>query len=180
MAAGIRVRGFVDDRLAGHRVRDLPVTTPDEAPTGETFVVGVASPGVRRRLAAILTERGLRPQTVVHPRAIVGPDTHLGEGVLILGGAHVSSSICIGDHSQVHYNATIGHDAVLDDLVTVYPGANVSGSVHLAEGTTVGSAAVVLQGRTVGRGGFVGAGAVVTRDVAVGTVVVGSPARPHG
>jgi acetyltransferase-like isoleucine patch superfamily enzyme len=78
----------------------------------------------------------------------------------------------------VQYNATVGHDAVLHDRVTVYPGANVSGSVTLEDDVSVGSNAVVLQGRTVGRGAFVGAGAVVTRDVRPGAVVVGSPARP--
>lgn len=179
LAAGIDVRAFIDDALSGQTARDLPVMSPQEAVPDEDFLVGIASPDVRRRLATLLAEHGLRPVTVVHPRAIVAPDTTLGEGCLILGGAHLSSSISVGAHSQVHYNATVGHDAVLRGYVTVFPGANVSGSVLLEDGATVGSAAVVLQGRTVGRDAFVGAGAVVTRDVAPGTVVVGSPARPH-
>lgn len=179
LAAGIPVTAFVDDTLAGATVRGLPVLGPSEVSGDEQFLVGIASPAVRRTLVDVLSGRGLTPATVLHPRAIIGPETTLDDGCLVLGGAHVSSSITIGAHSQVHYNATVGHDTVLHDYVTVYPGANVSGSVVLEADVTVGSAAVVLQGRTVGRGAFVGAGAVVTRDVAPGEVVVGSPARPH-
>lgn len=177
LAAGVKVTGFVDDRLAGTTSRGLPVVLPDEADRGTPYLVGIASPAARRTLVTLLEQRGLAPTTVVHPRAIIGPDTSLGIGCLVLGGAHVSSSITIGDHCQVHYNATVGHDAVLGDFVTVYPGANVSGSVVLAADVTVGSGAIVLQGLTVGSGAFVGAGAVVTRDVPPGEVVVGSPAR---
>jgi len=178
LAAGVAVRAFLDDRLGGTVVRGLPVLAPADAPAGASYLIGIADPHVRHRLARLLDERGLVPVTVIHPRAIIGPDTTLGTGCLVLGGAHVSSSIRIGDHAQVQYNATVGHDAVLADRVTVYPGANVSGSVFLDEDVTVGSNAVVLQGLKVGRGAFVGAGAVVTRDVAAGLVVVGAPARP--
>jgi len=178
LAAGVAVRAFLDDRLGGTVVRGLPVLAPADAPAGASYLIGIADPHVRHRLARLLDERGLVPVTVIHPRAIIGPDTTFGTGCLVLGGAHVSSSIRIGDHAQVQYNATVGHDAVLADRVTVYPGANVSGSVFLDEDVTVGSNAVVLQGLKVGRGAFVGAGAVVTRDVAAGLVVVGAPARP--
>jgi sugar O-acyltransferase (sialic acid O-acetyltransferase NeuD family) len=177
LAARIGVAAFLDDGRAGETVRGLPVLHPNEAPSGAQFIVGIADPEARRRLAALLEERGLTPRDVVHPRAIIGPETRFGVGTLILGGAHVSSSVRAGDQCQVHYNATVGHDAVFGDRVTVYPGANVSGSVHLDTGVTIGSGAIVLQGRTVRAGAFVGAGAVVTRDVAPGEVVVGAPAR---
>ncbi len=179
MAGGVRVRAFLDDRLAGSVARGLAVLAPEEAPAGGRFVVGIAEPEARRRLAALLLGRGLSPATLVHPRAVVAPDTQVGPGCVIMAGAHVSSSVVLGAQVQVHYNATVGHDARLDDLATVYPGANLSGHVHLGQGATVGSGACVLQLLTVGAGAFVGAGAVVTHDVAAGSVVVGVPARPR-
>lgn len=178
LAAGVGVAAFLDDRRAGDVVRGLPVLRPQDAEPGSAYVVGIADPAVRMRLADLLGARGLVAATLAHPRAAVAPETTVGEGCLLLAGAYVSSSVSVGPHAQVQYNATVGHDTRLGAFVTVYPGANVSGSVEIGEGASVGSNAVVLQGRRVGPGAFVGAGAVVTRDVEAGAVVVGSPARP--
>jgi sugar O-acyltransferase (sialic acid O-acetyltransferase NeuD family) len=169
---------FVDEARAGDVVRGLPVHPVGKAANaGDGYVVGIADQEVRVRLSRALEAAGMAALTVVHPTAVVAPDTELGAGTVVLGGAYVSSSVQVAAHGQVHYNATVGHDAWLGEAVTVLPGANVSGSVYLADRSTVGSGAVVLQGRRVGEGAFVGAGAVVTRDVPPGHVVVGSPAR---
>jgi UDP-2-acetamido-3-amino-2,3-dideoxy-glucuronate N-acetyltransferase len=51
-------------------------------------------------------------------------------------------------------------------------------TTRICRRASIGSGAVVLGGVTVGEGALVGAGAVVTRDVAPGSTVLGSPARP--
>jgi hypothetical protein len=168
---------FLDDHVAAAEVDGVPVRRPEEAGAGE-FVIAIADPIARQRLAAALTAAGLTPARLIHPRAVVSPGASLAPGCIVLANAFVSTAAVLGAHVHVNYLASVGHDAVLHDFVTVLPGANVAGGVTLGPGVTVGSNACVLPGLRIGTGATVGAGAVVTRDQPGGAVVAGVPARP--
>lgn len=178
LAAGVTVAGFLDDTPSPGTVRGLDVTALDDLPRDSEFLVAIGDAAARLAVAARLGRLGGSAATLVHPRAVIAPETSVEAGVLVMALAHVSSSGHLGAHAQVHYGATVGHDCVLADGATVLPGANVAGGVQLGTAATIGSGAVVLQGRTIGAGAMVGAGAVVTRDVDPGAIVVGAPARP--
>jgi sugar O-acyltransferase (sialic acid O-acetyltransferase NeuD family) len=168
---------FLDECVVAHELDGIRVIRPDKADPG-SFVVAIADPTARQRLASVLIAHGHSAAQVVHPRAVVSAGATLSPGCVVLANAFVSTGAVLGWHAHVNYNATVGHDTVLGDFVTVLPGANVAGKVALESCATVGSNACVLQGLRIGEGVTVGAGAVVTRDQPAGAVVVGVPARP--
>lgn len=146
---------------------------------GSRYVVAVGSPTIRAGLAEATEARGAQPATLVHPAAIIGSSTSLGEGSIVCGGTQVSTNVRLGSHVHVNPGAIIGHDSCLDDFVSINPGAIVSGNVRIASGTLIGAGATILQGLSIGSDAVVGAAACVTHDVESSSTVYGVPARRH-
>ncbi len=139
----------------------------------------VGSDGAQARRRAV--ERlgpAARWATVVHDRAWVSPSAELGEGSVILAGAIVNAGAVTGRHAIVNSAAILEHDVVLGDHVHVGPGAILGGGSRAGSGVVLGVGSLVRDHVEVGPGATVGMGAVVVGDVAPGTVVAGSPARP--
>lgn len=162
-ARGYSVIGSIHDWLqAGERAQ---------------FIVGVGDPQIRRDIAARFEERDFTAATAVHPNAVFGSLTQLGEGAVVCSGVQVSTNVTLGKHVLLNTSSTIGHDIVIGDFVTINPGAIVSGDVVIEEGSLIGAGAVVLQGLCVGAGATVGASACVVDNVGAGLTVKGVPSR---
>jgi len=137
---------------------------------------------------------------VTHPELVniygcqIGARSRVGPFVEVQAGARIGERCKIQSHSFICAGVTIedevfvGHGVMfINDL---HPRA-VGGDGDLAgtddwtmvetvveRGASIGSNATILGGVRIGSGAVVGAGAVVVRDVAAGSTVVGSPARP--
>ena len=122
-------------------------------------------------------------QAYVRERAVIGAGTVVGRGTCVdndvVVGARVrlQSHVYLTAYSVVEDDVFVGPCATTtNDQTMARPGDDLRGAT-LRRGCRIGGGAVLLPGVEVGEEGFVAAGSVVTRDVAPGTLVIGTPAR---
>ena len=118
----------------------------------------------------------------------VGPFVEIQQDVIIGARCKISSHSFICSGVELGDEVFVGHGVMFVNdkypRATTEEGAIQSGTdwellrTVVSRRVGIGSGAVILGGVTIGEGALIGAGAVVTRDVAAGHVVVGSPARP--
>jgi sugar O-acyltransferase (sialic acid O-acetyltransferase NeuD family) len=139
--------------------------------------MGVGLPATKEAVARRLADVGLPWTTVVHPRATVGPNVHLGPGSYVAAGAVLTLNVRIGRFATVNMHCQVAHDGVLGDFVTLHPDVHLAGGVTVGDRCELGTGAIVIPGLSIAAGAVVGAGAVVVRALPARATYVGVPAR---
>ena len=147
---------------------------------GDRVAMTVGQPHPKMGIRDSLASRGVRFETLVHPSAIIGATSEVGEGCIVCPGCVVTANARIGRYVTLNVYATVGHDAVVADYSTVGGHADVTGGATLDEGVFMGSHAVIAPRVRVGAFAVIGAGTVALRDVGEGATVLGVPGSNLG
>lgn len=177
-----KVLGFIDDDLKA--LDELEVkykvlgTIRDWQPEGnEQYVMAIAAPKIKEKLALMLKERGAEFATILAPTSTVGARSKIGEGVIMFDQVSISVDVMVGDF--VFFNALggVGHDAIIGDYCTFGPKVCISGATKIGKGVNVGALASTFPGIEVGNYATIGMNSAVIRKVKSETTVIGVPAK---
>jgi sugar O-acyltransferase (sialic acid O-acetyltransferase NeuD family) len=176
--------GFIDDTPEKQRdgafgFRVLPRSALAEMREAAVLAVpgGPASYGARRAVIEGLGVARERFARVIHPSARVAKIARLGDNLLVMAGAVLTSNVIVGDHVAVLPNTVIHHDVTIGSYSLIGANVAVAGSVSIGENCYIGSGSSIKNGVRIGDRALIGLGSNVTRDVRSGVRVAGNPAR---
>ena len=120
-------------------------------------------------------------------------EVEIGDDCILAGAVFMCAErITMGKRVVISYHVTIADsdfhpldpEARMRDAVANAPGGRLSERppiesrpVQIEDDVWIGIGAIILKGVHIGRGARIAAGSVVTRNVAAGTCVAGSPAQ---
>ena len=142
----------------------------------DRVVCAIGNPKTRLKLCRELSHRGVKFASVIHPTAIIGSNSKIGEGCVFCPHSGISPNVTVGNYVVINAYSGAGHDAVIGDGCTFSAHVDVTGGVQLGEGVFLGSHAVVAPGVRVADYTIVGTGSVVLKRTKKGTTVFGVPA----
>lgn len=144
-----------------------------------TAFVALGSNQLRMKLLRQVRQLGFELANAISQSATISSSCRLGRGIAIVSGAHLGPDTFVGDGVIVNSHASVDHDGRLEEGCHVGPGATLAGCVTIGAGAFIATGASVIPDCRVGSRSIVGAGAVVVRDIPEDVVAYGVPARPQ-
>jgi len=115
--------------------------------------------------------------TIIHPSAVRGIDTVVGENCLLLPGVVIDNGAVIADNVVLNTGVVIAHDTTIMSSTFIGPGATLAGFISIGERCFIGIGAVIKDNIKVVADSVVGAGAVVVKDIQEQGTYIGVPAK---
>lgn len=138
------------------------------------FIIGIGDNQVRKRIS---DKYSVRWYTAIHPGAVIGFDTKIGEGTVVMANAVINVSTVVGKHCIINTGSILEHDNRIEDYVHISPNATLSGSVSVGTMTQIGAGATIRNNMKICNNCIIGAGAVVVKDIEISGTYIGVPAK---
>lgn len=176
------VKGFLDDKsdaLDGFKGYPPIVSSVEdyEVQPDDVFICALGALFYKKKYAEIILEKGGKFISLIHPSVIIGLNTKIGVGSIVLSYSSISCDILIGDFVTIHGNVVLGHDVNIGSWCVIESGVFCGGGVCIGESTTMHTKASIHPRKTVGINASVSMGSVVIRNVPDGATVFGNPAK---
>jgi len=180
------VVGFTVDRefLEGNRLVELPLVSFDIVtsvfpPDKHKMFIAVGyvkNNNVRKDIYVRAKKMGYQLINFISPKAIMHPETTVGDNCYIGHHAVISPDAKIGNNVSISDGCMIAHDVVIDDHCFISDGVNVAGGVSIGACSYLGLCSIIRNRISIGKECVIGAGAIMLENAEDRSVYQGEPA----
>lgn len=129
------------------------------------FAIGYRDMRARGMALDRILASGFELVSFVHPRAIIEPESKIGAGSIVLGGAIIDQGVSIGEGCFVDIGVRVGENTRIGANNYLSSGASLGGAVVVGSGSFFGMDCTVTNGVSVGSHCFVNAKSLVARNL---------------
>jgi sugar O-acyltransferase (sialic acid O-acetyltransferase NeuD family) len=180
------VVGFTVDRayVGSGTLFKLPVTPFDTVetafpPNSHKMLIAVGyvqNNRIRKERYNQSKEMGYRLINSISPKAVIYPETEIGDNCIIGHYAVISADAKIGNNVIIGHSCTIGHDVFIGDHCFLSTDVSIAGSVNIGSSSYLGTNATIRNKVSIGKECVIGAGAIILENVEDRSVYLGEPA----
>lgn len=140
-------------------------------------VIAISSPKTKSIVAEKLKVFNLNFPNFIAKNAWLSKGVNLGKGVILYPGVSVNYETTIGNFVIMNMNCAIGHNCEIHDYATLAPGVNLGGFTTVEREVNIGIGVSTKQNIRLGAGSQIGGQSMIVRNVELGSLVVGVPAK---
>ena len=155
-------------RLAGHTdinryddASDAPIRTVHE----EHVIIAIGDVATRIRLYDMLTRKGHRFVTAIHPTATIAENATIGAGCIVKEHAVIEPNTIVGANSIVGNGTIVCHSTTVEPHCRLSPGVILAGHVTLERECYLGVGVTVDRTLTVGARSVIASGCTIWQPV---------------
>lgn len=141
------------------------------------FIISIANPEVRERIARCCLVAGFPAATLIHPSVIQNPGSSVGEGTILYIQCLLGSNAKIGSFCILDGYCRIGHDTEIGDFCSLMPETLIGGESHLGAKCYCGQRTTMLNRISVTPHCTFGSCSCIVKDATVPGTYVGVPAK---
>jgi sugar O-acyltransferase (sialic acid O-acetyltransferase NeuD family) len=113
----------------------------------------------------------------IHPSVIIGKNTKIGKGTVIMAGCIISPNSFIGEFCFFASGAILEHDSHMGDFSSLSAGSITGGNVIIGQYSAITLGVTLFDRITIGEHVIIGSGSLVTKDIPSFVIAYGRPAR---
>ncbi|HRN93585.1 MAG: hypothetical protein M9931_09445 [Chitinophagales bacterium] len=130
------------------------------------FIVAIASPAKRRKMAAEIKALGGINISYFCSQALISQFTEMSEqGVIIQLGCNVSSECVLEEGVFLNVRCMLGHGVKIGKYTTLSPDVKVLGNVSIGENCVIATGVTIMPNVKVGNNVKIGMNKLITSDI---------------